>query len=59
MPYRERLNYWAIARLLPAQNWVIIARFHRRSDAEGHCAFLRRSIPDAQFRVVFELAEEA
>lgn len=58
MPYRERLNYWAIARLLPTQNWRIVARFHRRSDAEGHCEFLKRSHPDVQFKVVFEISEE-
>jgi hypothetical protein len=55
MPYAERLHYWAIARLLPNHQWVIVARFHRRSDADGHLRFLHRVMPDIPMRVVFDL----
>ncbi|MGI2904689.1 hypothetical protein [Tolypothrix sp. VBCCA 56010] len=52
--YKERLNDWAIARLLPNMQRVIVARFRSRSDAEGHMQLLRQLIPDACFVVVFD-----
>ncbi|GAB4382507.1 MAG: hypothetical protein Kow00121_42880 [Elainellaceae cyanobacterium] len=55
MTYRERLNYWAVVRLVSGCQWIVIARFHQRSDAEGHCRFLQRQMPDVQFKVVFDL----
>jgi hypothetical protein len=56
MAYKDRLQHWAIARLLPNLQWVIVARFRSRSDAEGHLQFLCRMIPNAQFKVVFDVA---
>jgi hypothetical protein len=53
--YRERLEYWAVARLLPTQQWVIVARFHRRADAEGNCQFMQQANPTIRFEVVFDL----
>lgn len=58
MTYQERLNYWAIVRLLPTNQWVVIGRFHKRSDAEGHLQFWQQQVPDEQFKVVFDLQEE-
>ena len=55
MTYRQRLNCWAIARLLPTHQWAIIAPFRNRSDADGHFQFLRRKVPHIQFKVVFDL----
>jgi hypothetical protein len=52
--YKERLNNWAIARLLPNMQRVIVARFRSRSDAEGHMQLLGQLIPDACFVVVFD-----
>lgn len=56
MTYGDRLRYWAIARLIDNQ-WVIIARFRTRSDADGHLEFLQRTLPDAQFEIVFEVSD--
>lgn len=58
MTYRQRLKYWAIARLLPSKQWIIIARFYSRSDAEGHFQFLRQNLPSARFRVVFDVLDD-
>jgi hypothetical protein len=55
MAYKERLNCWALARLLPNQQWIIVARFRSRSDAEGHFQFLRQTIPNVPFQVVFDV----
>jgi hypothetical protein len=59
MTYKDRLNCWAIARLLPNQQWIIVARFRSRSDADGHLEFLSKMIPQAQFKVVFDLIEDS
>jgi hypothetical protein len=52
--YQDRLKRWAIARLLPNQQPVIVARFRKRSDADGHLQFLQQQIPDGQFLVMFD-----
>ena len=44
-PYKERLNPWALVRLLPNMQRVIVGQFRNRSDADGHLEILRRLIP--------------
>lgn len=56
--YKERLNPWAITRLLPDMQRVTVARFRTRSDADGHLQRLRQLIPDANFTVVFDCQRE-
>ena len=58
MPYRDRLNGWAVVRLLPNFQRVVVARFRTASDAEGHCRSLQRLIPEAQLIVVFDPPDE-
>jgi hypothetical protein len=53
--YRGRLTPWAIARLLPNMQRIIVGRFRSRSDADGHLQCLRQLIPHASFVVVFDL----
>lgn len=57
MPYRDRLNGWAVVRLLPNFQRVVVARFRNPSDAEGHCQSLSRLMPDGKFIVVFDPPE--
>nr|WP_293226227.1 MULTISPECIES: hypothetical protein [unclassified Microcoleus] len=57
--YKDRLCCWAIARLLPSGQWIIVARCRSRSDAEGHFQFLRQTIPHVKFEVVFDLKGES
>lgn len=56
MTYAERLNHWAVVRLLPGMQRVVVARFHHRSDADGYTQTLKRLMPDATFLVVFDPA---
>lgn len=56
MAYKQRLYCWALARLLPNQQWIIVARFRSRSDADGHLQFLQQMMPNVQLKVVFDLA---
>jgi hypothetical protein len=66
MGYRDRLKYWAPVRLLPTQNWAIVARLWRSKavrfrchpDAEERFQFLRRTTPHVEFKIVFEVMEE-
>ncbi|MGB7441404.1 MAG: hypothetical protein WA919_10080 [Coleofasciculaceae cyanobacterium] len=56
MTYRESLSPWAIARLLPNNlQWVIIARYRNRSDADGHLQLLQRRVPQIRFEVIWDL----
>ncbi len=55
MTYRERLNYWAIAYLLPNMQRSIIARYHRRPDADGHLRILQQTMPEQEFVVIFDV----
>lgn len=54
MHYRERLNTWAVVRLLPKFQRVVILRCRSESDADGYRRVLQRLMPDATFIVVFE-----
>jgi hypothetical protein len=56
--YKDRLNNWAIARLLPNMQHTIVGRFRSRSDAEGHLQCLRQLMPDVSFVVVFDCQAE-
>ncbi|KAM3097143.1 hypothetical protein ACKFKG_09160 [Phormidesmis sp. 146-35] len=53
--YRERLKCWVIVRLLPRMQRVVVDRFHKRADADGHMYFLRQQIPDGTFVVMFDV----
>ncbi|AOY81839.1 SPOR domain-containing protein [Moorena producens JHB] len=55
MTYSHRLHPWAIVRLLPKMQRVVVGRFRNRSDAEGHLKALKRLMPDAQFVIVFDV----
>ncbi len=55
MTYKTCLKPWAVARLLPHQKWVIIGRYRRRNDADGHLQLCRLRVPNLQFKVVFDL----
>jgi len=49
---------WAIARLLPKAQAIIVARFRNRQDAHDHKQLLHRFIPNAQFEIIFDLPND-
>jgi hypothetical protein len=57
MAYKQYLKPWAVARQLPSLQWLIIARYRSRSDADGHLLLLRQRVPNLQFKVVFDLLD--
>ncbi len=54
MTYRERLADWAVIRLLPNFQRVVLARFRSRADADGHAIRLRQLIPNTKIIVLFD-----
>ncbi|NJL21554.1 MAG: hypothetical protein HC895_13225 [Leptolyngbyaceae cyanobacterium SM1_3_5] len=53
MPYRESLHHWIVVRQLSNQQNAIVARFYRRSDAEGNQRFLQLHFPASKYAVMF------
>ncbi|MBW4563760.1 MAG: hypothetical protein KME32_21965 [Mojavia pulchra JT2-VF2] len=52
--YRKRLNTWAITRVVPNTEPVIVARFRSRSDADGYLRHLRQVIPNTSFEIIVD-----
>ena len=59
MTYYQRLHPWAVVRLLPQMQRVVVARFRNRSNAEGHLKALKRLMPDAEFVIVFDVGNDS
>lgn len=57
MAYKDSLKPWAVARQRPNLQWIIIARYKSRSDADGHLLLLRQRVPNIEFKVVFDLPD--
>lgn len=53
----SRLNYWVIIRRLPNFQRIVVDRYHRRSDADGHLKILQQKVPDAEFELVFDVSD--
>ncbi|NEO11288.1 MULTISPECIES: hypothetical protein [unclassified Moorena] len=58
MTYSQRLYPWAVVRLLPKMQRVVVGRFRNRSDAEGHMEALKRLMPDGKFIIVFDIGQD-
>ena len=48
MAYKDSLKPWAVVRLGKKLQWVTIARYKSRSDADGHLLLLRQRVPDIE-----------
>lgn len=57
MAYKDSLKPWAVVRQGKNLQWIIIARYKSRSDADGHLLLLRQRVPDIEFKVVFDLPD--
>ncbi|GAB1538228.1 hypothetical protein NUACC21_08860 [Scytonema sp. NUACC21] len=57
--YRTALAPWVVIRLLSPTQQTIVGRFRSRSDADGHLAVLRRLMPDAELRVIFDMDRDS
>jgi hypothetical protein len=55
MTYLQRLHPWCIIRPFPDMRTIIIGRFRRRADAEGHLRILKQIMPSVPFEIVFDV----
>jgi hypothetical protein len=55
MTYLQRLNPWCIIRPFPNMRTLIVGRFRRRVDAEGHLRILKQMMPSVSFEIVFDV----
>jgi hypothetical protein len=55
MTYLQRLHPWCIIRPFPDMRTLIVGRFRRRVDAEGHLRILKQLMPSVPFEVVFDV----
>jgi hypothetical protein len=59
MTYQEKLCPWMIVRLQPDQPQFIVARFRRRSDAEGRLRILKQTTTSIEFAIAFDSPKAA
>ena len=57
MAYKDRLKPWAVVRQRSNFQWLIIARYKSRSDADGHLLLLRQRVPNVEVKVVFDVLD--
>jgi len=57
MTYRNQLSPWCLILLLPKMQRIVIDRFRRRGDAEGHLQVLQRSHPTRDYVIIFDPPE--
>jgi hypothetical protein len=55
MSYLERLTPWCIIRPFPNMRTLIVGRFRRRVDAEGHLRILKQMMPNVPFEIIFDV----
>ncbi|NEQ27607.1 MAG: hypothetical protein F6K28_53115 [Microcoleus sp. SIO2G3] len=55
MTYLQRLHPWCIIRPFPDMRTLIVGRFRRRVDAEGHLRILKQLMPTVPFEIVFDV----
>ena len=57
MTYREYSNQWIVVRLLSDSQQIVLGRYRKRSDAEGHLALMRQQLPKGNFAIAFDASE--
>jgi hypothetical protein len=50
----SHLHVWAVVRLLPDMQRVVLSRFRRRGEAENYVYVLRRQLQEARLEIVFD-----
>ncbi|NJR23219.1 MAG: hypothetical protein HC786_14195 [Richelia sp. CSU_2_1] len=51
---KSNIHPWCIVWQLPNMQRLVVARFHRRGDAEGYLQILRRLLPQTKHAIVFD-----
>lgn len=53
MSYKDQLHPWCVVRTQPNLESMTIARFRRRAEAESHVQHLKRTMPNANYVILF------
>lgn len=53
--YQQKLSPWTITCLQPDLQNTTVARFRRRSEAEGHMRIIQQKMPESKFAIVFDV----
>lgn len=56
MTDREYVNQWIVVRQLPNSQRIVLGRYRKRSDAEGHLALMRQQMSQGKFAIAFDTA---
>ncbi|MBE9005129.1 hypothetical protein IQ259_08760 [Fortiea sp. LEGE XX443] len=51
---KSNTHPWCIIRHLPNMQRLVVARFHRRHDADGYIQILRQLLPTTKHVIVFD-----
>ncbi|QLE54088.1 hypothetical protein [Nostoc sp. TCL26-01] len=54
---KSNIHPWCVIRQLPDMQRLVVARFHRRHDADGYLQVLQRLLPKANHLIVFDLIQ--
>ncbi|MCC5639933.1 hypothetical protein LC593_29725 [Nostoc sp. CHAB 5844] len=55
---KSNTHPWCIIRQLPNMQRLVVARFHRRHDADGYIQILRQLLPTTKHVIVFDLVQK-
>jgi hypothetical protein len=58
MTYSDRIRRWLVVRLLANMQRVVIARYAKKSDADGYVQALQRLEPSGKFVVIFDAGKD-
>jgi hypothetical protein len=54
MTYGEHFGYWIVVRHLPNSHRLVLGRYRKRADADGHLALLRMLTPRGSFAIAYD-----
>ena len=53
---KPKLNpcLWCVVRQLPNMQQIVLGRYRKRAEADGHLALLRQQMPHGSFAIIFD-----
>ena len=54
MTHSEHFGYWIVVRHLPSSDRIVLGRYRKRAEAEGHFALMRMFSPRGSFAIAYD-----
>lgn len=54
MTYAEHFGYWIVVRYVPNVDRIVLGRYRKRAEAEGHLALMRMFSPRGSFAIAYD-----